>query len=61
MPYLPTFCPECNGLTMEVVDAGPDNLFEAKCTACGTRRFVRVKPEDLIPKGGVDPTSGDIN
>ena len=32
---LPTLCPDCKGLTMEVVEHEPDDSYEARCTDCG--------------------------
>jgi hypothetical protein len=31
MQFLPTFCPDCKGLTMEVVEYEPDDSYEARC------------------------------
>jgi len=57
MLLLPTFCPDCNGLTMEVVEHEPDDSYEARCTGCGCRSLGKISPEFLIAKGGIDSPS----
>ena len=39
MLFLPTSCPDCKRLTMEVVEYEPDDSYEARCTACGCLRL----------------------
>jgi hypothetical protein len=55
--YLPTPCPECNELTMEVIDVGPDDGYEAKCTVCGTQSSGTLKVENMISNGGIESTA----
>jgi hypothetical protein len=57
MLFLPTSCPDCNGLTMEVVEYEPDDSYEARCTACGCCSLGKIAPERLITKGATDSTS----
>jgi hypothetical protein len=52
--YLPTPCPECQELTMEVVDIGPNDEYQAKCTVCGTRSSGTLKVEIMISNGGIE-------
>lgn len=54
MLFLPTSCPDCNGLTMEVVEYEPDNSYEARCTDCACRSLGKTSPELLIVKGDID-------
>ena len=54
MLYLPTPCPECHELTMEVVDIGPSDFYEAKCTVCGTRSSGTLKVENMISNGDIE-------
>jgi hypothetical protein len=56
MLILPTFCPDCNEPTMEVVDHRPNDSYEAQCTACGCRTFGKISAELLIAKHAVDST-----
>ena len=56
MQFLPTFCPDCNGLTMEVVEYEPDDSYEARCTDCGCCRLGKISPELLITKFAIDST-----
>jgi hypothetical protein len=53
---LPTFCPDCNEPTMEVVKHGPNNSYEARCTASGCHTFGKISPELLITKRAIDST-----
>jgi len=57
MLFLPTPCPDCYGLTMEVVEYEPDDSYEARCRDCGCRSLGKISPELLIAKGGMDSTS----
>ena len=57
MLFLPTSCPDCNGLTMEVVEYEPDDSYEARCTACGCLRLGKIAPERLITKRAIDSPS----
>jgi hypothetical protein len=57
MLFLPTSCPDCNRLTMEVVEYEPDDSYEARCTACGCLRLGKIAPERLITKRAIDSTS----
>lgn len=51
MAYLPTPCPECNGtLTMEVIDVGPDDWYQAKCTDCGCIQSGRLEASHMISR-----------
>jgi DNA-directed RNA polymerase subunit RPC12/RpoP len=54
MLFLPTPCPDCNGLTMQVVEHEPDDSYDARCTDCGYRSLGKISPERLIAKGGID-------
>jgi hypothetical protein len=54
MRFLPTSCPDCNGLTMQVVEYEPDDSYEARCTDCGCRSLGKISPELLIVKGDID-------
>jgi hypothetical protein len=45
--YLPTPCPECHELTMEVIDVGPDDGYEAKCTVCGCQSVGLIQRTSL--------------
>ena len=54
MLLLPAFCPECNRFTMEVVEYGEDDSYEARCTTCGCRGRGKISPELLIVKDGID-------
>jgi hypothetical protein len=56
MLLLPTFCPDCNEPTMEVVEHRPNDSYEARCTACGCHTFGKISPELLIVKAAVDST-----
>jgi len=56
MLLLPTFCPDCNELTMEVVEHRPNDSYEARCTACGCQTFGKISPELLITKGAIEST-----
>jgi hypothetical protein len=53
---LPTFCPDCNEPTMEVVKHGPNDSYEARCTASGCHTFGKISPELLITKRAIDST-----
>ena len=61
MLILPTFCPDCNEPTMEVVEHEPDDSYEARCTACGCRSLGKISPEFLIMKGTSDNTPRKTN
>lgn len=39
---------------MEVVDIGPDDGYEAKCTACDTRSSGTLKVENMISNGDIE-------
>jgi len=54
MLYLPVPCPECHELTMEVVQVGPNDEYEAECTVCGTRRSGTLKVENMISNGNIE-------
>ena len=54
MVLLPTLCPDCNRLTMQVVKYGRDDSYEARCTTCGRRGRGKISPELLIVKGAID-------
>lgn len=56
MLLLPTFCPDCGRFTMEVVEYGGDDSYEARCTDCGYRGFGKIAPELLVAKGAIDST-----
>ena len=56
MLILPTFCPDCNEPTMEVVEHRPNDSYEAQCTACGCRTFGKISAELLITKRAVEST-----
>jgi hypothetical protein len=56
MFFLPTFCPDCSGLTMEVVEHRPNDSYEAQCTACGCQTFGKISAELLITKHSVEST-----
>jgi hypothetical protein len=56
MLFLPTPCPDRNGLTMQVVEHEPDDSYEARCTTCGCRSLGEISPEFLIAKGDIDST-----
>ena len=57
MLFLPTFCSDCSGLTMEVVEYEPDDSYEARCTDCGCLRLGKISPELLIVKAAIDSHS----
>jgi hypothetical protein len=57
MVLLPTFCPDCSGFTMEVVEYRADDSYEARCTVCGYRGFGKIAPELLVAKGAIYSTS----
>ena len=54
MLYLPVPCPECHELTMEVVQVGPNDEYEAECTVCGTRCSGTLKVENMISNGDIE-------
>ena len=54
MLFLPTSCPDCNGLTMQVAEYEPDDSYEARCTDCGCLSLGKISPELLIVKGDID-------
>ena len=56
MLILPTFCPDCNEPTMEVVEHRPNDSYEARCTACGCETFGKISVELLIRKHAVEST-----
>jgi len=56
MFFVPTFCPDCNELTTEVVEHRPNDSYQAQCTACGCHTFVKISPELLIAKHAIDGT-----
>ena len=56
MLILPTFCPDCNEPTMEVVEHRPNDSYEAECTACGCQTFGKISAELLITKHAVETT-----
>ena len=56
MLILPTFCPDCNEPTMEVVEHRPNDSYEARCTACGCHTFGKISPELLITNHAIDGT-----
>jgi len=54
MPYyLPTPCLKCQKLTMQVVDFGLNDRYEARCTACGWRRVGALEAKRMIRKSGI--------
>jgi hypothetical protein len=53
MLFLPTPCPDYNGLTMQVVEYQPDDSYQARCVVCGFRSLGKISPELLIVKGDV--------
>jgi hypothetical protein len=57
MLYLPTPCPECQELTMEVIHVGPNDEYDAKCTVCGTRPSGTLKVESMIADGDMENTA----
>jgi hypothetical protein len=57
MLFLPTSCPDCKGLTIEVVEYKPDDSYEARCTVCGCLRLGMIAPERLFTKRAIDSTS----
>jgi hypothetical protein len=57
MLILPTFCPDCNEPTMEVVEHEPDDSYEARCTACGCLSLGKISPELLITKRAIESHS----
>jgi hypothetical protein len=62
MPYyLPTPCPKCQKLTMQVVEFGPNDMYEARCIACGWRRAGALEAKRMIRKGGIGTTPTDAN
>ena len=61
MLFLPTPCPDCNGLTMEVVEHEPDDSYEARCTTCGCRGLGKIARELLITKSGSDSISQETD
>jgi hypothetical protein len=61
MLFLPTSCPDCNGFTMEVVEYGLDDSYEARCMACGYCGFGKIAPERLIAKGAIYSTSQETS
>ena len=54
MVFLPTPCPDYNGLTMQVVEYEPDDSYEARCVVCGFRSLGKISPELLIVKDDID-------
>jgi hypothetical protein len=54
MLYLPTPCPECGNLTMEVVRVGPNDEYEAECKVCGVRRSGTLKVENMVADGDME-------
>ena len=56
MLILPTFCLDCNEPTMEVVEHGPNDSYEARCTACGCETFGKISVELLITKHAIEST-----
>lgn len=56
MLILPTFCPDCNEPTMEVVEHRPNDSYEARCTACGCQTFGKISAELLITRHAVEST-----
>jgi hypothetical protein len=56
MLFLPTPCPDYNGLTMQVVEHEPDDSYQARCVVCGFRSLGKIAPELLIAKGASDST-----
>jgi hypothetical protein len=42
---------------MEVIDVGPDDGYEAKCTVCGTQSSGTLKVENMISNGGIESTA----
>ena len=42
---------------MEVVGIGPNDGYEAKCTACGCRSVGTLKLESMISNGGIEDTA----
>ena len=62
MLFLPTPCPDCNGLTMEFVEHEPDDSYEARCRDCGCRSLGKkeMKWNDAAPKITVDPEKYEV-
>jgi hypothetical protein len=56
MLILPTFCPDCNEPTMEVVEHSRPIHYEAQCTACGCQTFGKISAELLITRHAVEST-----
>ena len=54
MLVLPTFCPDCNEPSMEVVEHRPNNSYEARCTACGCETFGKISADLRITKHAVE-------
>ena len=55
MQFLPAFCPDSKGLTMEVVEYEPDDSYEIRRTHCGCCRLGKISPEIiLITKRAID-------
>ena len=67
MPYyLPTPCLDCRKFTMEVIEFGPNDIYKARCTACGWRRVGALEANRMIRKGSTGGTetthpSGETN
>ena len=57
MLFLPTPCPDYNGLTTQVVEYEPDDSYQARCVVCGFRSLGKISPERLIVRGDIDSDS----
>jgi hypothetical protein len=46
---------------MEVVDVGPNDGYEAKCTVCGCQSVGTLKIESMIANGGIESAAEDAS
>ena len=53
--------PKMPEIDKQVVEFGPNDMYEARCIACGWRRAGALEAKRMIRKGGIGTTPTDAN